>query len=284
MPAQHVPLSPRTTQFDSRSLEGYVPVLPGYKPMMQQQPPQVDSDVDPDMYPEQYKRMLDAPTGSWFKAPAMMMDQGRSEQVVSDVDVGPGYPSQRGPGYDMVRPKESARSFFPDYVPGGMSVDFLRAPLVPTLQTSVQDSRPIWGPIPASERAGRAPMDMMRYPTQLPGSSPTWTDSLIDNMRRDPGFEQMLMQGPPPQNNFRAAPPSSIYPDFSSYSYGGPQQQPVREQAQYDFGLERESLFDNNNNRPRNDDFGAQPQFPYGNNNNNNNNYGAPEADDRRSY
>lgn len=162
MPAQHVPLSPRTTQFDSRSLEGYVPVLPGYKPMMQQQPPQVDSDVDPDMYPEQYKRMLDAPTGSWFKAPAMMMDQGRSEQVVSDVDVGPGYPSQRGPGYDMVRPKESARSFFPDYVPGGMSVDFLRAPLVPTLQTSVQDSRPIWGPIPASERAGRAPMDMMR--------------------------------------------------------------------------------------------------------------------------
>jgi len=47
------------------------------------------------------------------------------------------------------------RSIFPEYQPGNMSCDFLRAPLIPHSETSVEDARPLFGPLPVSDREVR---------------------------------------------------------------------------------------------------------------------------------
>jgi len=59
--------------------------------------------------------------------------------------------------------------------------DFLRTPLIPHTENSVDDARPMFGPLPVSDKefvVGR--MDFQ--------SLPTWTDSLVQYLKQDPTY------------------------------------------------------------------------------------------------
>ena len=79
------------------------------------------------------------------------------------------------------REGELIRSIFPQYQPGMMGNDFLRTPLIPNTETCVEEARPLFGPLPASDKefiVGRMDFESM----------PTWTDSLVQYLKMDPTY------------------------------------------------------------------------------------------------
>ena len=57
----------------------------------------------------------------------------------------------------------------------------MRTPLIPHTEKSVDDARPLFGPLPVSDKefvVGR--MDFQ--------SLPTWTDSLVQYLKQDPSY------------------------------------------------------------------------------------------------
>ena len=102
-------------------------------------------------------------------------------------------------------------SMFPHYVPGHMPFDFLSQPLVPYPETGLANFRPSLGSLPAP----RAPL---RHSNAF---HPSWTDVLVEDMRRDPTWDQRLsfvavppepgalntnMEKPKPIPDFRVGP------------------------------------------------------------------------------
>ena len=83
--------------------------------------------------------------------------------------------------------KVGAARSFPHYLPGQMPFDFLSLPLINFMDgpngPSISSFRPQLGSLPAP----RAPLGFQPFPFQ-----PSWTDSLVEELKRDPSWDKRL--------------------------------------------------------------------------------------------
>mmetsp|Transcript_13933 Transcript_13933/g.32775 ORF Transcript_13933/g.32775 Transcript_13933/m.32775 type:complete len:534 (+) Transcript_13933:152-1753(+) len=213
-----------------------LPQAPQYSPpqysTQMNTPRKFVSDVDVDTSAMVPYRTMPTPTPGTYRLVQQEQPLRQSQQVVSDVeDYSMPAQSWGGPRHPEVQVQRAPmRSLFPEYNPGNMPLDFLCKSLVP-LASGITDLRAVFGPLPASQSSSRS------YATEnrgFMGTQPTWTDWLVENLKRDPTYNAAL------EREKRSSPPSNYNSRRSTtqraigyYGGDGPSYDPPREQSQY---------------------------------------------------
>ena len=116
----------------------------------------------------------------------------RTQAVRHEIPVSYGRSSfvENPPQYSQYVAREeklSASRAFPQYVPGQMPSDFLSVPLIPYLEgphgPTISNFRPQLGSLPVP----KAPLRFQPFPFQ-----PSWTDALVEELKRDPTWDVRL--------------------------------------------------------------------------------------------
>ncbi len=116
----------------------------------------------------------------------------RTQAVRHEIPVAYGRSSfvENQPQYNQYVAREeklSASRAFPQYVPGQMPSDFLSVPLIPYLEgphgPTISNFRPQLGSLPVP----KAPLRFQPFPFQ-----PSWTDALVEELKRDPTWDVRL--------------------------------------------------------------------------------------------
>jgi hypothetical protein len=116
----------------------------------------------------------------------------RTQAVRHEIPVAYGRSSfvENPPQYSQYVAREeklSTSRAFPQYVPGQMPSDFLSVPLIPYLEgphgPTISNFRPQLGSLPVP----KAPLRFQPFPFQ-----PSWTDALVEELKRDPTWDVRL--------------------------------------------------------------------------------------------